>query len=163
MNYSVAPPLPLVGIPACARQLGHHPFHIAGDKYIRAVSDGAGALPLVIPALGDTLDLAGLVERLDGLLVTGSPSNVEPARYGGPSSVPGTLHDPERDATTLPLVRAALAAGVPVLAICRGIVEAHGGRIAAQPGLNGAGTCIVIRLPLTDADQPETPPAETVE
>ena len=53
MNYSVAPLLPLVGIPACARQLGHHPFHIAGDKYIRAVSDGAGALPLVIPAALD--------------------------------------------------------------------------------------------------------------
>jgi putative glutamine amidotransferase len=118
-----APPLPLVGIPACARQLGHHPFHIAGDKYIRAVSDGAGALPLIIPALGGTLDLDGLVERLDGLLVTGSPSNVEPARYGGPSSVPGTLHDLERDATTLPLIRAALAVGVPVLAICRGIQE----------------------------------------
>jgi putative glutamine amidotransferase len=69
------------------------------------------------------MDLAGLVERLDGLLVTGSPSNVEPALYGGPSSVPGTLHDPERDATTLPLIRAALAVGVPVLAICRGIQE----------------------------------------
>ncbi|HYI69115.1 MAG TPA: sensor histidine kinase KdpD [Skermanella sp.] len=49
------------------------------------------------------------------------------------------------------------------LAICRGIVEAHGGRIAAQPGLNGAGTCIVIRLPVADAGQPEAPPAETVE
>ncbi|MGF7207897.1 two-component system sensor histidine kinase KdpD [Skermanella aerolata] len=49
------------------------------------------------------------------------------------------------------------------LAICRGIVEAHGGRIAAQPGLNGAGTCIVIRLPVADADQPEAPPIETVE
>ena len=80
------PPLPLVGVPACARQLGHHPFHIAGDKYIRAVSDGAGAIPLMIPALGDTLDLAGWSERLDGLLVTGSPSNVEPTHYGGPAS-----------------------------------------------------------------------------
>jgi putative glutamine amidotransferase len=115
--------LPLVGIPACARRLGHHPFHSAGDKYIRAVSDGAGAIPLVIPALGETLDPACLVARLDGLLVTGSPSNVEPKHYGGPASAQDTLHDPERDATTLPLIRAALAAGVPVLAICRGIQE----------------------------------------
>ncbi|UEM03083.1 gamma-glutamyl-gamma-aminobutyrate hydrolase family protein [Skermanella rosea] len=116
-------PLPLVGIPACIRPLGHHPFHIAGDKYIRAVSDGAGALPMVIPALGGSLDLEDLVARLDGLLVTGSPSNVEPARYGGPASIAGTLHDPDRDATTLPLIRAAIAAAVPVLAICRGIQE----------------------------------------
>ncbi|WP_158047418.1 gamma-glutamyl-gamma-aminobutyrate hydrolase family protein [Skermanella pratensis] len=116
-------PVPLVGIPACVRPLGHHPFHIAGDKYIRAVSDGAGALPMVIPALGGSLDLEDLLARLDGLLVTGSPSNVEPARYGGPASVAGTLHDPARDATTLPLIRAAIAAAVPVLAICRGIQE----------------------------------------
>ena len=116
-------PLPLVGIPACTRQLGHHPFHVVGDKYVRAVSDGAGALPLLIPALGDDLDIGDLVARLDGLLVTGSPSNVEPHRYEGPASVPGTLHDPRRDSTTLPLIRAALDAGVPVLAICRGIQE----------------------------------------
>jgi putative glutamine amidotransferase len=103
--------------------MGAHPFHIAGDKYIRAVSEGAGALPLVIPALGASLDIADLLGRLDGLLITGSPSNVEPARYGGPSSVAGTLHDPERDGTTLPLIRAAVSAGVPLLAICRGIQE----------------------------------------
>jgi putative glutamine amidotransferase len=117
------PPLPLVGVPACVRKLGHHPFHVAGDKYIRAVSDGAGAIPLVIPALGASLDPVGLLARLDGLLITGSPSNVEPAHYGGPASVPGTLHDPARDSTSLPLIRAALAAGLPVLAICRGIQE----------------------------------------
>jgi putative glutamine amidotransferase len=115
--------LPLVGIPACTRQLGHHPFHVVGDKYIRAVSDGAGALPLLIPALGGGIDPADLVNRLDGLLVTGSPSNVEPGHYQGSASVSGTLHDPQRDATTLPLIRAALAAGVPMLAICRGIQE----------------------------------------
>ena len=49
------------------------------------------------------------------------------------------------------------------LAICRGIVEAHGGRISAQPGLNGVGTCIVMRLPVVAADQPAVPPAEAVE
>lgn len=114
---------PLVGVPCCARMLGDHPFHMAGDKYIRAVSDGAGALPLLIPALGAGIDVPALVARLDGLLVTGSPSNVEPHHYGGPASATGTLHDAERDATTLPLLRAALAAGVPVLAICRGIQE----------------------------------------
>ncbi|AWK87902.1 peptidase C26 [Azospirillum thermophilum] len=114
---------PLIGVPACMRRLGEHPFHVAGDKYVRAVSDGADALPLLIPALGDGIDIADLIARLDGLLVTGSPSNVEPQLYGGPASAPGTLHDPARDATTLPLIRAALEAGVPLLGICRGFQE----------------------------------------
>lgn len=136
-------PTPLVGIPACARMMGPHPFHVAGDKYIRAVSKGAGALPLLIPALGDEIEIAGLVAQLDGLLVTGSKSNVEPGLYGGPPSAPGTLHDADRDATTLPLIRAAVAAGVPVLGICRGLQEmnvAFGGtlhqRVQEIPGLN---------------------------
>lgn len=116
-------PLPLVGIPCCTRTLGPHPFHIAGDKYVRAVSEGAGALPLLIPALGGWYDLDDLVGRLDGLLVTGSPSNVEPRHYAGATIEPTPLHDPARDATTLPLIRKALTAGVPVLAICRGLQE----------------------------------------
>lgn len=114
---------PLIGIPACARKMGEHPFHVCGDKYVRAVSDGAGGVPLLIPALGNTLDMEDLVGRLDGLLVTGSPSNVEPQRYGGEPSEPGTLHDPDRDATTLPLILAALDMGVPLLGICRGFQE----------------------------------------
>jgi len=114
---------PLVGITACCRLLGDMPYHVAGDKYARAVFDGAGALPVLIPALGGALNIAELVESLDGVLITGSPSNVLPEHYGGEESEPGTLHDPDRDATTLPLIRAALAAGVPVLGICRGLQE----------------------------------------
>jgi putative glutamine amidotransferase len=114
---------PLIGIPACTRAIGEHPFHVCGDKYVRAVSDGAGCVPLLIPALGGTLDLDDLVGRLDGLLITGSPSNVEPHRYGGEPSEPGTLHDPARDATTLPMILAALDMGVPLLGICRGFQE----------------------------------------
>ena len=94
-----------------------------GEKYIAAVADGARAIPVLIPALGDGLDLEDLLERFDGLLLTGSPSNVEPHHYGGPASDPGTLHDPERDATTLPMIPRAIAAGMPVLAICRGFQE----------------------------------------
>src|SRR5262249_17146513 len=79
--------------------------------------------PLLIPALAEELRFDELLERLDGLLFTGSPSNVEPHRYQGPPSEPGTLHDPARDATTLPLIRKAVEAGVPVLGICRGFQE----------------------------------------
>ena len=116
-------PLPLVGLPCCTRMMGDHPAQVVSEKYVLAVSDAAGALPLLIPALGERIDSAALVARLDGLLVTGSRSNVEPHHYGGEASVPGTLHDAQRDALTLPLIRAAVAEGVPVLGICRGIQE----------------------------------------
>lgn len=98
---------------------------MAAEKYARALLDAADALPLVIPSLAEELRVDELLERLDGLLFTGSPSNVEPHHYAGPPSVPGTLHDPARDATTLPLIRKAVARGVPVLGICRGFQEVN--------------------------------------
>ncbi len=116
---------PLIGLPADRRVLGVQPFHVAAEKYARALLDAADALPLVIPALAEELCFDALLERLDGLLFTGSPSNVEPYHYAGPPSVPGTLHDPARDATTLPLIRKAVALGVPVLGICRGFQEVN--------------------------------------
>ena len=112
--------LPLIGIPADRRLYGKHYFHMVGEKYIEAIAVGAKAIPVLIPALGSELDLSSLLDACDGLLFTGSASNVEPHHYGGPASEPGTLHDPNRDATTLPLIPRAVAAGLPVLAICRG-------------------------------------------
>ncbi|MBV6418328.1 MAG: Gamma-glutamyl-gamma-aminobutyrate hydrolase PuuD [Steroidobacteraceae bacterium] len=121
--------------------LGEQPFHVVGEKYIRAVIDAAGGLPLVIPALGDELAMDELLAQLDGLLLPGSRSNVEPRRYAGEPSDPGTEHDPARDATTLPLVPRAVEQGVPVLGICRGFQEmnvAFGGtlwqKVSEQPG-----------------------------
>jgi putative glutamine amidotransferase len=116
---------PVVGIPCCVKVLGPHPFHVVGDKYMRAVSDGAGAIPFPIAALGDWWDVDDLLDRLDGLLITGSPSNVEPRHYGATDEDDDTLHDPARDATTLPLIRRAIERGVPLLAICRGLQEVN--------------------------------------
>ncbi|WP_296659559.1 gamma-glutamyl-gamma-aminobutyrate hydrolase family protein [Paraburkholderia sp.] len=114
---------PLVGVTADRTMTGAHASHVTGEKYITAAVDGAGALALVVPALGTHQAAADLLDAVDGLLFTGSYSNVEPHHYGGAQSEPGTLHDPHRDATTLPLMRAAIEAGVPVLAICRGFQE----------------------------------------
>lgn len=114
---------PVIGVPADRRMLDPHPFHIVGEKYLTAIRDAADALPLMIPALGESLDIADLLANLDGLLLTGSPSNVEPHQYGGAASIAGTLHDPHRDDTTLPLIKKALDAGVPLLALCRGFQE----------------------------------------
>lgn len=114
---------PLIGISCCTDQLGLHPFHIVGEKYILGVVDGAGGLPLLIPALGSELDFDQLLDTLDGILFTGSPSNVEPHHYEGRPSAEGTKHDAKRDATTLPLIKAAVDRGVPVLGVCRGFQE----------------------------------------
>jgi putative glutamine amidotransferase len=115
--------LPFIGIPCCVRAIWERPFHIVSDRYPQAVIDAAGGVPLLIPAVGAKMDCGAVLDRLDGLLITGSPSNVEPHQYGGPPSMEGTLHDPDRDATTLPLIREAVRRGLPVLAICRGIQE----------------------------------------
>jgi len=114
---------PLIGIPVDVRRLDDQPFHAVGEKYITAVADAAGGLPLLIPALGHRFDLPDLVGRLDGLLFTGSPSNVAVHHYGGPPDRPDSPQDPARDAITLPLIRAALEASLPIFCICRGFQE----------------------------------------
>lgn len=114
---------PLIGIPCCTRMQGPHRFHMAGEKYILGAVQAAGGLPVLIPALGDQLDMAQLLDTLDGLLLTGSPSNIEPHHYAGETSAPGTLHDPQRDSTNLALIRAAITKGLPLLGICRGFQE----------------------------------------
>jgi putative glutamine amidotransferase len=114
---------PLIGIPADRRPLGPQAYHLVAEKYLAAVLDAAGALPVIVPAIGRELELDDLLESLHGLLFMGSPSNVDPRHYSGEPSESGTLHDPHRDETTLPLIPKAVAAGVPVLGICRGFQE----------------------------------------
>jgi len=114
---------PVIGIPADRRMIGPHPFHAVGEKYIAAVVQAADCLPLLIPVLETPLDVTEILTRVDGIFFPGSPSNVEPHRYSGPASVPGTLHDPHRDATTLSLIPRAVAQGIPVFGVCRGFQE----------------------------------------
>jgi putative glutamine amidotransferase len=133
---------PIIGLPADRRMIGKHPFHAVGEKYLLAVADAANAIPMVIPALADKVSVEEWLQIVDGLVFTGSPSNVLPEHYSGPPSEPGTLHDIERDALTLPLIPAAIERGIPVLGICRGFQEmnvAFGGTLHQKlhevPGL----------------------------
>jgi putative glutamine amidotransferase len=116
-------PPPVIGIICCSREDGDHILHTVSQKYIVAAAEGAGGLPLLVPAVGDRIAAEDAVTRLDGLLFPGSRTNVEPRHYGGEPSLPETPHDPARDSMSLPLLRAAVAADVPVLAICLGIQE----------------------------------------
>jgi len=132
---------PVVLVPACNRMVGEHPFHIAGKKYIDAVRL-AGCLPLIVPSsTPDELD--ELLALADGVLLTGSPSNVHPSHFDEAVHNPALPLDAERDAWTLPLVPKALALGMPLFAICRGFQEANvalGGSlhqaVQEQSGLN---------------------------
>ena len=119
------PVRPLVGISCCTKQFGIFamPNHAASDTYIRAAEQAIDAVPVLLPANGPSVDIDTLLDRLDGIVLTGSRSNVQPCLYGGPPHASGTPEDPARDAAVLPLIRAAIAAGVPVLAICRGFQE----------------------------------------
>jgi putative glutamine amidotransferase len=117
------PRTPIVGIPSDHRMVGKHPFHMVGEKYITAVRDGASALPLLVPVLSPPVASDELIASVDGFLFTGSPSNVAPKHYGGPAPREGVMQDERRDDTTLPLLKAAIAAGRPVLCVCRGFQE----------------------------------------
>ncbi len=130
---------PVVGIPACARVIDEREMHLTPARYAVAVMHGVGGIPIMIPPVGEAQ--LQLLDRIDGLLVPGSPSNVHPDHYDGGASETPEKHDPKRDSTTLPLIRAAVARGIPVLAICRGIQElnvALGGtliqRVHERPG-----------------------------
>lgn len=115
---------PLIGISCCVKPFGIFgtPNHAASDSYVRAVLGPVDGIPVLLPAAGEAL-VPGILPRLDGLILTGSRSNVCPDHYCGPAHAEGTPEDPARDSTTLPLIRAALVAGVPLLAICRGFQE----------------------------------------
>ena len=117
--------LPLVGVSACRVPTGPAMAHRVIDKYVDAVTEAAGCLPLLIPAIGAAIPPEALLDRLDGVLLTGSASNLDPALYDGGARPAGDPADPHRDATTLPLVRACIDQGIPLLALCRGIQEVN--------------------------------------
>lgn len=116
---------PVVLVSACSRQLGSHLYHTVQSKYVDAVVHGSACAPLILPALGSHTDLDAVLGAAHGILLTGSPSNVHPVHYGEAVLDPELPQDEVRDATTLPLVRAAIERGMPLLAVCRGFQEVN--------------------------------------
>ncbi|QJD90035.1 gamma-glutamyl-gamma-aminobutyrate hydrolase family protein [Duganella dendranthematis] len=116
---------PIVLVPACVNRIGAHPYHTAQLKYVAAVADGARCTPLIVPALGAATDFEALLALADGVMLSGSPSNIDAALYGEAVLDPSLPLDAARDATTLPLIRAAIKRGIPLLAICRGFQEVN--------------------------------------
>ncbi len=114
---------PLIGIVTCSVDEPDGLFFRTGEKYVRAINDHSHALPMLIPSLGDDLDMKSLFNRLDGILFTGSPSNVHPDLYGGLPQREGKKEDKRRDSTTMRMLDIALSSGKPIFCICRGHQE----------------------------------------
>lgn len=114
---------PLIGVTSDMKQVDPYLWHAAPSPYIDAAAEVSNVTPMIIPSLGSKLDIDAMLDRLDGVLVTGSRSNVHPSQYGVEPNTDHEPFDPDRDATTLPLIRRAIERGIPLLAICRGIQE----------------------------------------
>ncbi|HTV68397.1 MAG TPA: gamma-glutamyl-gamma-aminobutyrate hydrolase family protein [Rhizobiaceae bacterium] len=126
---------PLIAVATDVREFANNIWHAAPQQYLEAAVSAAGVLPLLVPSFGDRLDLDRLLATVDGVMVTGSKSNVHPSLYGEKATEANGPYDPARDATTLPMIRMAIERGVPLLAICRGIQElnvALGGTLATE-------------------------------
>lgn len=124
---------PLVAVTSDIREIDGNNWHATPSEYITAISKVAELTPVLVPNIGENIDYDALFAAVSGLLVTGSRSNIQPVLYGQESTEQHGPFDPDRDATTLPLIRAALQRGIPVLGICRGLQEinvALGGTLA---------------------------------
>jgi putative glutamine amidotransferase len=135
-------PRPVIAIPADIREFDGTTWHAAQTQYINAALKAADVMSFIIPALVEGNDIDEILDRVDGLLVSGSATNVHPSLYGMEAKESDGPFDPARDATSLPLIRRALECGIPMFAICRGIQElnvALGGTLASeiqeQPGV----------------------------
>lgn len=135
--------MPIVAIPADIRELDGTTWHMVQTQYVNAAVIGAGLLPLIVPALETGHDIDEVLDRVDGVMLSGSRSNVHPSLYGKVAEEKDGPFDPARDATTMPLIRRAIERGIPLLAICRGIQElnvALGGTLASEiqemPGIS---------------------------
>jgi len=89
----------------------------AREDYIAALEHAGAAVRVLQPG---TDALPNVLNELDGVLLTGGP-DVRPSLYGATTMHPTVEVNDERDAYELPLAKAALAARVPMLAICRGV------------------------------------------
>jgi putative glutamine amidotransferase len=135
---------PIVGIMACNRMVGVENAHAVMERYVRAAVTYGDCHALLIPPLADGFSSGALTARLDGLMLTGSPSNLQPELYGQEDGA-GPF-DEGRDAVSLCMIECMVTMGKPVFGICRGFQEINvvlGGSLrrdvgyGAENGANG--------------------------
>lgn len=114
---------PVALVSADVKEVDVYEWHAAPAPYLNALIEGSAAVPLILPSLGEGIDIGSALERVDGVLLTGARSNVSPDRYGEAVTEKNGPYDPCRDETTFDLARQAIDRGIPLLAICRGMQE----------------------------------------
>ncbi len=126
---------PLILVTADIKMLDGYRWHSVNEFYLKAVASVADAVPVILPALGADIDLDSALDQADGVLATGSKSNVNPELYGREATEANGPYDPDRDSTSLPLLKKAVERGIPMFAICRGMQElnvAYGGTLQTE-------------------------------
>ncbi len=155
---------PIVIIPACSKSIGGLMFDAVGRKYLAAVAEVAQCQPLLAPVGAGLSDIGGLLEVADGILLSGSLSNVHPSQYGSSEDpIKPDFIDPARDAVTLPLIRAAIEKKKPLFAICRGFQElnvALGGSL--HQAVHGVTGLLDHREPAADSMDEKFGPAHPI-
>ena len=134
---------PVVLMSMGAQERKGHAYQVMTHKYITPLVEISGCVPLLAPTCCGIDDLDQYLDMVDGVYLTGAGSNIDPVLYGQENKTPGKGQDRDRDDFDLPLIRAALARGLPLFAICRGMQElnvALGGDIHQKvyevPGFN---------------------------
>jgi len=114
---------PIVGIVVDERIIDRHTTYLVLAKYVSALITFANVTPILIPPLGEYGLIDEYLEMIDGLLLTGSPSDIHPSYYGHEIKNPDSFFDKNRDETSLSLIKGAVKRGIPILGICRGFQE----------------------------------------
>ena len=114
---------PVAGIICCTRLVGTEPAQAVVDRYVVAAMRYGDVASLLVPSRPDLMRASEVAGRLDGLMLTGSLSNLDPSFYGETMDAPPGPADLGRDTMTRDLIAAMLDLGRPVFGICRGLQE----------------------------------------
>jgi len=128
---------PLLGIICCNRDIGGRMGQVVANRYVEPVLSHLGAAGLIIPAISDIGSIRQIAGMFDGLLLTGSPTNVLPSRYSAPVESGIGPFDDSRDRVVFALIEALIARGKPIFGICRGFQEINvffGGSLRCDVG-----------------------------
>jgi len=114
---------PVLGVICCNRSIDGQAGQAVMTRYLNSALRYAEAAGLLIPAMPGLFHAREVAPRIDGLLLTGTPSNLDPKRYGALAEDSLGPFDPDRDEMTSELIAAMLDLGKPVFGICRGLQE----------------------------------------